>query len=78
MIGVLILFLAVFNNCTVTFFSCWGVSMQMHCLAWFNVTMTLTTSEAFRDYWDRRYRKIKIIAIINETQSDPVGGMCVL
>ena len=26
--------------------------------------LTLSTSEALGDYWDRRYRKIKIIIII--------------
>ena len=39
----------------------------------FILSIALSTSEALRDYWDRRYRKIKIIIIIIAQLNGQIG-----
>ena len=50
-------------NYNFTLFSCCSVSSQMYCLVWLILSIALSTSEALRDHWDRRDRKVKIIII---------------
>ena len=44
--------------------------------SWSILSITLSTSEALRDDWDRRYRKIKIIIIIINVLESQLQSLC--